>query len=209
MEVPMVVIPDIGLLIRTVMYYHASLICRPTDTILKCDCWNESHEGEEPSKLLGTIARVEISYPRCLKAQQNGASNVVCGNILTLPFKSGSFDVVLDLSTIDHVFGIEQILFEYYKVLKSGGKLLVSSWVSDKEAKMVTSIGQLQWIHPYQAMKGLITTLFQHVSDIILIDEVASKSMWSSRGVTIEGDYVDIPLQMAPPTMHIFVGSKP
>jgi ubiquinone/menaquinone biosynthesis C-methylase UbiE len=44
-----------------------------------------------------------------------------------LPFKENSFDVVLNLSAIDHLDDYEKFIDEAFRVLKSGGKVLISS----------------------------------------------------------------------------------
>lgn len=49
------------------------------------------------------------------------------GNAEQLPIKDNSFDVVTSISMIDHVDDYKQFVSEAYRVLKTGGKFLVTS----------------------------------------------------------------------------------
>ena len=45
----------------------------------------------------------------------------------TLPFKNGSFDNVVAFEVLEHVFEVENAIYEINRVLKPGGGLLVST----------------------------------------------------------------------------------
>ncbi|MCW4003205.1 MAG: class I SAM-dependent methyltransferase [Candidatus Bathyarchaeota archaeon] len=104
--------------------------------ILKVDLWNE---GVETSRdILGSLPSVEgvgfdFSNRICRLAKNRlrnvGITQAVCQN---LPFDSGKFDLVLDLSTIDHIpfSGVSKIFAEYYRVLKPKGLLATAFWRS-------------------------------------------------------------------------------
>ena len=51
------------------------------------------------------------------------------GDICNLPYEQETFDIVLDLSTIDHVEHYTAALDEYKRVLKPGGAALIVAWV--------------------------------------------------------------------------------
>ncbi len=51
----------------------------------------------------------------------------ILANAEFLPIKDNSFDVVLNISAIDHLDDYKKFISEAYRVLKPGGKFLVSS----------------------------------------------------------------------------------
>jgi len=106
-------------------------------TILKTDLWNESlggardiagHFGEQRDcRFVG----VDLAYQICLLARSRVAHlQVVEADIRALPFRSGAFDAVLDLSTLDHLpaSGAARALDEYGRVLRNRGMLLLVFW---------------------------------------------------------------------------------
>ena len=105
--------------------------------ILKVDLWNEGidfkrnilkHLVKNENALYG----IDISYKTCSLAQQyTKGINVSQGTIDNLGFKPESFDMVLDLSTLDHLpqEKLPEVLAEYSRVLKSKGVfILVFDW---------------------------------------------------------------------------------
>jgi len=57
------------------------------------------------------------------------------GDIRNILFSSNNFDVILDLSTIDHVpdSDTHTVISEYYRVLRTDGILLLIAWFSEKQ----------------------------------------------------------------------------
>ena len=51
----------------------------------------------------------------------------ILGNAESLPIKNNSFDVVLNISAIDHLNDYQKFIGEAFRVLKKGGTLLISS----------------------------------------------------------------------------------
>ena len=58
----------------------------------------------------------------------------ILANAEYLPIKDGTFDVVLNLSAIDHLDDYKKFITEAYRVLKPGGKFLVSSHLDIPQA---------------------------------------------------------------------------
>ncbi len=54
---------------------------------------------------------------------------------LKLPFKSNSFDIVLSISVIEHIAGVGdmKVIKQIWRVLKPGGKLIITTHVAKKE----------------------------------------------------------------------------
>ncbi len=96
---------------------------------LKTDSWQEA-EDEGP---IEADIYVEISTEIRHKALEKGF-NVVEGDIRQLPFDDGTFDTVIDTSTIDHVDDYETAIKEYHRVAKN--KLMLVTWVTSGETRI-------------------------------------------------------------------------
>ncbi len=114
--------------------------------ILKVDLWNE---GIETSRdILGQFKNYDtvgfdLSWTVCRHAKKRlSNAGIVHATCKSLPFASGNFDLVLDLSTIDHIPFSEAtgVLSEYYRVLKPGGLLALAFWQSNIATKYVKHI---------------------------------------------------------------------
>lgn len=60
---------------------------------------------------------------------ENSANIFLCSDVLQLPFKRDTFDIILSVSTLDHFEKKEKFLKsmnELLRVLKSGGKFAAS-----------------------------------------------------------------------------------
>jgi SAM-dependent methyltransferase len=104
--------------------------------ILKSDLWNEGVDGsrgnlrEFTSDLRPRFETygVDISREVCRLAGKNRATdNIVCCDLKYLPFRPESMDIVVDISTIDHVEpkSVYGVITEYSSVLAKGGVLLI------------------------------------------------------------------------------------
>ena len=103
--------------------------------VLKTDLWQESGRGEGVLDLFPSNARVvgmDIARTTCRAAltYKERPVDVAQANILALPFASGVFDVVIDLSTIDHVslHDALRVIQEYARVLRPTGILQMTFW---------------------------------------------------------------------------------
>lgn len=62
-----------------------------------------------------------------VKAAKKSGVSAIEGDIESkLPFQSGSFDVVLFLDTLEHLYDEKSVLKEAYRVLKPEGKVIIS-----------------------------------------------------------------------------------
>jgi SAM-dependent methyltransferase len=104
---------------------------------LKVDLWNEGvdfqrnilkHYDNDQNELFG----IDIAFRTCALAKKHEKNiNVSNGSITDIAFKSGSFDILLDMSTSDHVppEDMQNVLNEYSRVLKKDGVLiLIFDW---------------------------------------------------------------------------------
>ncbi|RJP65261.1 MAG: class I SAM-dependent methyltransferase [Candidatus Abyssobacteria bacterium SURF_17] len=96
--------------------------------ILKTDLWNEVKKGERYF-LDAECSRfaVDISDEICRAAKSDFGNAIFLArsDIEFLPFRTCSFDLIWDISTIDHCDHPENVLREYQRVLRPGGILLL------------------------------------------------------------------------------------
>ncbi len=62
------------------------------------------------------------------------------GDVVSLPFKDLMFDCVILVEVIEHVFDVPQLLGELKRVLKDGGKLLITTTDFNLLKKMIVAV---------------------------------------------------------------------
>lgn len=78
---------------------------------------------------------VDLSEQMC-KLSQKRTPEVIQSNILSLPFKNNSFDVVISIACIHHLNSIDrrsEAIKECLRILKSDGKLMISVWANSEK----------------------------------------------------------------------------
>mgnify|MGYP000368561256 CR=1 FL=1 len=97
-------------------------------SILKTDLWNEAKK-DEPffAEADGVKVGIDVSGSICkmARSKHGGTILITQGSIEALPFASDSFDIVWDISTIDHSERPEKVIDEYSRILKPNGVLLL------------------------------------------------------------------------------------
>lgn len=96
--------------------------------ILKADLWNEAKKEERFFlDVEGNKFGLDLSIEICqmAKTKHGGHLHLLEGSIAAIPFKENSFDLILDISTIDHFDCPERVVEEYFYVLGQGGVLLL------------------------------------------------------------------------------------
>jgi len=104
--------------------------------LLKSDLWNEGvdNTGGDIFDFLGggrrtaEIVGVDVSPVICHSAKRRMGKEelrVACADVRKLPFASEIFDIILDVSTLDHIppAHIASVVNEYERVLKESGIL--------------------------------------------------------------------------------------
>ena len=115
-------------------------------SLLKTDLWNESVEYQRD--ILGqyqdcenfNLYGVDISQVVCSHAKPRIKKiHITQGSIRNLPFRNDSFDILLDLSTLDHVpeDQVVDVLQEYNRVLKKDGILVLIFWYNSFSVKYI------------------------------------------------------------------------
>jgi len=127
--------------------------------ILKLDLWNEAQNTEILFWAAGEGADcygVDIAESTVRKAHTRGRSldhsiSVTVGDILTLPFGSGSFDCVYSMGTIEHLPDPAVAVAEAARVLRPGGLAIIG--VPNKMDPFLFPLGsaalQAVGVYPY------------------------------------------------------------
>ena len=104
-----------------------------------------------------TVCGTDISHVRLVRAAARvGGVGFVVGDILSLPWEDGSFDVVVCCEVLEHLPEQEPALEEMFRILKNNGLLLVTvldrqkvSWsICPKCASRVYKDGHLRSFSP-------------------------------------------------------------
>jgi len=100
-----------------------------TGYTLKTDVWQETRDKYEAP--ITAHEYLEILPDLVEKARERGLK-ATQGSITEMPYADGTFDTLIDTSTIDHVPNYGDALKEYARVLKPMGKMLLITWVTPK-----------------------------------------------------------------------------
>ena len=153
--------------------------------LLKTDLWNEGIRTErtilgeyQENKQLNTYG-IDISRLTCLLAREkNEKINIFQGSIGSLPFESGFFDIILDLSTLDHIpeSEVSGVIQEYQRVLKKGAILVLVFWYPSLLQRLVSRLGKacgqpedpLQYYLPTNSVKNEVKRDFDILEEFCL-----------------------------------------
>ena len=111
--------------------YLRSLITRTRGTALKLDLWNEGgRKGVFDIALFKTfnVIGMDIAEVACAKAKtENPWLRLMNATVELLPLRDKSVDVILDMSTSDHVplESFRRVVRDYARVLRPRGELLM------------------------------------------------------------------------------------
>jgi SAM-dependent methyltransferase len=153
--------------------------------ILKTDCFNEVNSFPVPGgiakNIKGNVKMLELRSQLAGRARLMGF-DVTQGDIRNIPFKDNFFDIIFDFSTIDHVENYEEVIFEYYRVLKTGGFVNIVYWTKPKKQVLENQI--------YFEKKEFLNTVNKYfeMKDETLIFSDSKRELWFYRG-HIEGKW--------------------
>jgi 2-polyprenyl-3-methyl-5-hydroxy-6-metoxy-1,4-benzoquinol methylase len=73
------------------------------------------------------VVAVEYDDPACRHARHTYRLPIVRANLASLPFAPGSFDVVVAMQVIEHLWSLSQFLIDVRGLLVPGGELIVTT----------------------------------------------------------------------------------
>lgn len=190
--------------------------------ILKVDLWNEGIDFERnilkhlispENRLYG----VDISHYVCASAKKATKNiNIATASITKLPFKDSHFEILADLSTLDHLpkEKVEEIIKEYNRVIIDGGYfVLIFDWwgivwkiymfylekVRGHADYFFKNKGmQSRYIHPIQFIKNILRRNDFLIGEEYCIDYTGwtwnrcTKPMWNKYGNQIHNKILNI-----------------
>ena len=147
-------------------FYHSIVesVTADAGSILKTDCFNEA-QGDPiiHGSLVHRTHLLEIDPETIKKAESRFPELIIdAGDIRALPYGDASFDLVIDMSTIDHVPSTDyvQVLSEYDRVLSPWGRLLLVVWLNAGTDKMTMSAPRNQFYFPKRTFEGHVDNMF-------------------------------------------------
>ena len=96
----------------------------PTKTLLDAGC---GHDAPILRRYLDRVAfgvGIDVVSP---SQKPDPRSAVLVGNLETLPFRSGSFDVVVSRSVVEHLSNPDGVFGEISRVLRPGGRVIFTT----------------------------------------------------------------------------------
>ncbi|HNM78625.1 MAG TPA: methyltransferase domain-containing protein [Tepidiformaceae bacterium] len=120
--------PDLALLVETAHFTGSECVidlgCGPGHTAMAC--------ARRAGRVIGVDVTPEMVVAATALAAQRHLDNVEfrTGNVESLPFVTGSFDVVTSRVSAHHYSDIGRALAEAFRVLKPGGLFLISDTIA-------------------------------------------------------------------------------
>jgi ubiquinone/menaquinone biosynthesis C-methylase UbiE len=124
---------------------------RPGERLLDAGCGRYMKFCKE---FAGAAEVVGIDLERVLETDNKTAPFGVRGDLGHLPFPSEHFDIVISRSVIEHLPDPEQVFREFYRVLRSGGRVVI---VTPNKYDYVSLIAALT---PYRIHRLLVSKIF-------------------------------------------------
>lgn len=145
--------------------------------VLKTDLYNESAPAKWVDSIADKIPDVQMTAveidPVVVQTARSLHPNMDfrVGDIRKLEFPDATFDIILELSTIDHVCpeDAEKAMGEYRRVLKRDGIMLLFVWVSPHHG----NTGRGQWYFEEAWFNALISRHFRVVESYNVLYEKA------------------------------------
>jgi len=137
---------------RDAIHRHLPKNCR----LLDAGCGRYLRFSRE---LQGTASVVGIDMERQLETKNARAPYGVCGDVGRLPFSSGSFDMIICRSVVEHLAEPEHVFQEFARVLRPGGKVVI---LTPNKYDYISLAAALT---PYRVHRWLVSRIFRIPDD--------------------------------------------
>lgn len=122
-------------------------------SVLKTDTWNEAKNYPNGGIVPYLMKLFPYTYFKVIDIDNEFIAeakarfpslDVGYGDIRALPFESNTFDMILDMSTLDHILesDIPSVITEYSGVLRQGGILALVCWFTKKGMEHLVYTGR-------------------------------------------------------------------
>lgn len=156
------------------------LRARRGDTILDIGCGN-ARDIISILRASATVVGVDLSQGMIDQARQDLASagyhdvRLEVGDATRLRFPAESFESILCSEVIEHISNTDQAVSEMHRVLKPGGRLIIStpnrrSWYGFDRYVLWSRILRRKWNHPFdnwRTMRELSSLLERHGFEMV------------------------------------------
>ncbi len=109
-----------------VAYRWVAKQIRPGSRVLDAGC-GEGYGAQMLRDSGARVVAVEYDDAACHHARSTYRLPVVRANLAWLPFATGSFDVVVAMQVIEHLWSLSQFLVDARRLLAPGGQLIVTT----------------------------------------------------------------------------------
>ncbi len=146
----------------------------------------------------GNVTGLELEEAAVEYARSWGR-NVVQGSIETLPFGDGSFDLVLSLDVIEHVPDDETALRELYRVLRPGGRVLITVpalmmlWSPHDEANGHYRRYTAEGLRRRVETAGFEVATATYFNTLLFPVVLALRTFWKTRPKSTASDVSEVP----------------
>lgn len=143
---------------------------------LKTDCYNESIT--RPIVGDGSVKMIEYQQSTIDEAKRRNPSlDIIRGDIRYLPFKDGEFNLILDLSTLDHIrpSEVESTLAGYNRVLEKNGVLVLITWVTESVQPDLEWNPDNQYYFAYETVSTPLRKFFNVMEEKLLFTRIDQK----------------------------------
>jgi ubiquinone/menaquinone biosynthesis C-methylase UbiE/uncharacterized protein YbaR (Trm112 family) len=132
---------------------YLSQIWKPDQWIVDLGCGIGGHWGFMPKNIIPHLVGIDNNL-RLLQAAHKSFPNakLVLGDMIRLPFKHESFQHILSINVLEHIYFLRDAVLEMFRVLKTNGRLQVSI---PTEGGILWSTGRLITTQRYFEKKGL------------------------------------------------------
>lgn len=128
------------------------------DRLLDAGCGRYLEFSKE---LFDDVQVVGIDLEETLDTHNQRSPYAIRGDLDQLPFPSNSFDVVISRSVVEHLENPGQVFREFYRILKPGGKVILST------PNKYDYVSIIAWMTPYSWHRAMVSKILQVPEDDI------------------------------------------